>query len=154
MNSKEKLDKLNEDLDLYLENKGIPSPAIESHLSLNSQELLALSAEELFTVAYEIQAYSYLIQNLSNEKQTIVEACKKKIQNYVGTKLHEYPIFGNAEKLRYAIEDHDSASQLDKLAEGPSLIVTRLASLSYRLETLSRVCNELAKTKRKDNYNA
>jgi hypothetical protein len=154
MNSKSKIDKITDDLDEYLRSKGIPSESIDVFLSMSRQELAGLPAEELFGIAYEIQAHSYVVQSLLNQKQAIVEVCKKKIQNYVGTKLHEYSIFGNAEKLRYAIEDNDAASELDQMMEGPSLVVTRLNNLAFQLSNLSKTVNELAKSKRNEkNYN-
>jgi hypothetical protein len=153
MNSKEKISKLMDDVDEYLRLKGIPSASIGVFLSMSSQELLSMSTEDLFGMAYELESHGFLIQNLFNQKQTLVEACKKKIQNTVGTKLHEYSIFGNVEKLRYAIADNDVASEVDKMMEGPALIVTRLTSLAFKIGNLSRIANDLAKSRRKE-YNA
>lgn len=154
MNGEEKLQHVEELLDEYEKEIGLP-PRISrecKYLEMTEEEIRNLTPESASEIGCVLDDFSVHLQRHMNKHAARAVWAEENIKLIVANESKNYNISYYEEKKYLIIANHELALRLHKIQTNSRLVMERLAFLPKRIENFSSKLDKLSFAKRKVNF--
>ena len=156
----EKLENLNEILDEYENLNGLPkfqsrdiADEINEYFTMNRTTLSKLSGEDCAEIAVRLNQQSIYVQRLYNRERSQVISMDVALDKFSTKYIDSYSSFMKHElKIAAIVNEHEYAKKLQTIIVKAKQRMTRLYSISEKMQELSKTMLNLQRAKNSQSY--
>ncbi len=149
----DKLKQINEYLDKYEANLGIPQVKFhndaEQYFNMSQIVLVKLTAEECDEAAIVLSQYSFHLQRAYNKELAVFNWLEEILNLAVNKQLSQYTAPSAAERKLCVINGDDYANKLNRLRLYVKLRIDKISYLSNKVEHLANTFKDMKQTRRR-----